>query len=51
MIQDNNLPIKVMLGMYVAPALSESANMAELNRGIDLAKAHPETIVALSVGN
>lgn len=50
-IQKYDLPIKVMLGMYVAPALSESVNMAELNRGIDLAKAHPETIVALSVGN
>lgn len=50
-IRDNNLPIKVMLGMYVAPTLSEAGNMAELNRGIALANEHRNTVVALSVGN
>lgn len=50
-IRDNNLPIKVMLGMYVAPALGEQGNRAELNRGIALANSHADTVVALSVGN
>ncbi len=50
-IRDNSLPIKVMLGMYVAPALGEQGNRAELNRGIALANSHADTVVALSVGN
>lgn len=49
-IEANNLPIKVMLGMYVNPN-AESANQAELDRGIALANAHRNTVVALSVGN
>ena len=50
-IRDNDLPIKVMLGMYVSPTLSEAGNQAELDRGIALAKAHSTSVVALSVGN
>lgn len=49
-IAAKKLPIKVMLGMYVNPN-AEAANQAELDRGIALAKAHPDTVVALSVGN
>lgn len=49
-IEANNLPIKVMLGMYVIPN-AESANQAELDRGIALAKQYRNTVVALSVGN
>jgi exo-beta-1,3-glucanase (GH17 family) len=49
-IAAQQLPIKVMLGMYVNPN-TEAANQAELDRGIALAKAHPNTVVALSVGN
>ena len=49
-INSENLPIKVMLGMYVNPN-AENANQAELNRGIALAQAYPTTVVALSVGN
>jgi exo-beta-1,3-glucanase (GH17 family) len=49
-IEEQNLPLKVMLGMYVMPN-AETANQAELARGIALANAHPNTVVALSVGN
>lgn len=49
-IAANNLPIKVMLGMYVNPN-AETANQAELDRGIALANQYPNTVVALSVGN
>jgi exo-beta-1,3-glucanase (GH17 family) len=49
-IRDSNLPIKVMLGMYVNPN-AEEANQQELARGIALANAHSQTVVALSVGN
>lgn len=49
-IEASNLPIKVMLGMYVNPN-AESANQAELDRGIALANQYRNTVVALSVGN
>jgi exo-beta-1,3-glucanase (GH17 family) len=49
-ITTNNLPIKVMLGMYVNPN-AENANQAELDRGIALAKAYSNVVVSLSVGN
>ncbi|MEJ7138370.1 glycosyl hydrolase family 17 protein [Amphibiibacter pelophylacis] len=49
-IRERQLPIKVMLGMYVNPN-AEAANQAELDRGIALAKAYPAEVVALSVGN
>ena len=49
-IRDEALPIKVMLGMYVNPD-ADAANQQELARGIALANAHRDTVVALSVGN
>lgn len=49
-ISSNKLNLKVMLGMYVNPN-AEAANQAELARGIALARAYPETVLALSVGN
>lgn len=49
-IRDEALPIKVMLGMYVNPN-ADAANQQELARGVALANAHRDTVVALSVGN
>ncbi len=49
-IKDNNLDIKVMLGMYVLPN-AEAGNQSELARGIALANAYRNIVVALSVGN
>lgn len=49
-IAEDSLPIKVMLGMYLNPN-AESANQAEIARGIALAKAFPQTVAAVSVGN
>lgn len=49
-IRDEALPIKVMLGMYVNPN-ADAANQQELARGIALANAHRDTVVAMSVGN
>ncbi len=60
-IQDNQLDIKVMLGVYVATyeyltdplskARALAANEDEMARGVALAKRFPELVVAVSVGN
>lgn len=60
-ISDNNLDIKVMLGIYVNSYEYETnavkrnsviaANEDEITRGVALAKAYPNQVVAVSVGN
>ena len=60
-IAANNIPIKVMLGVYVNsfenvtnPTLRaniQSGNSAEIALGVALANSYPTTVVAVSVGN
>jgi exo-beta-1,3-glucanase (GH17 family) len=49
-IQSNGLDMKMMLGMYVVPG-NEVGNQEELARGVALAKAYPNIVLAVSVGN
>jgi len=49
-IADNSLDMKVMLGIYVLSG-NETFNAAEIARGIALAKANTNTVLAVSVGN
>ena len=60
-IHDNNMDIKVMLGIYVnsfeyatnpvARASAEAANQDEMARGVTLANAFKNEVIAVSVGN
>ncbi|MEO1173947.1 MAG: hypothetical protein AAFX94_18155, partial [Myxococcota bacterium] len=47
-IRDNQLPIKVMLGCWIAP---DHDNVTSADEGIRLANAYPEQVVAVNVGN
>jgi len=49
-IRDQNLDLKVMLGIWIAKD-ADSSNQAEIDRGIALANAHKATVLAVSVGN
>lgn len=49
-IKDNGLDIKVMLGIYVVNG-NDAFNQAEVARGIALANAHRDQVLAVSVGN
>ena len=49
-IKDRKLDIKVMLGIYVASG-NEAFSQAEMARGVALANAYPDTVLAVSVGN
>jgi exo-beta-1,3-glucanase (GH17 family) len=49
-IRDQRLDMKVMLGIYVQNG-ADAYNTAEIQRGIALANAHPNTVLAVSVGN
>jgi exo-beta-1,3-glucanase (GH17 family) len=49
-IRDNNLDIKVMLGVWIASG-NDAFNKAEIARGVALAKQYSDIVVALSVGN
>jgi exo-beta-1,3-glucanase (GH17 family) len=49
-IRQNNLNIKVMLGMYMQNG-DEAFNQAELARGVALAKTYSDIVLAVSVGN
>lgn len=61
LIKDNGIDIKVMLGVYVNSFEYETdpvkrlkaqmANEDEMVRGVNLAKAYPDQVVAVSVGN
>jgi exo-beta-1,3-glucanase (GH17 family) len=53
-IRDNNLDLKVQLGAFPNPvtsAAAEADNQAELDACIRLAKAYPDIVLAVSVGN
>lgn len=49
-IKDNRLDIKVMLGIYVVKG-NDAFNQAEVARGIALANAYRDLVLAVSVGN
>ena len=49
-ITEDGLDIKVMLGIWIAPN-AESANLAEIDRGIALARQFETKVAAVSVGN
>lgn len=52
-IADNHLDIKVQLGVWISgpKATQDAANQAEIARGIALANAYPDIVLAVSVGN
>ncbi len=51
-ISTNNLDMKVMLGIWMAPkATPDTANLQEIARGVALANTYPNIIDAVSVGN
>ncbi len=53
-IRHNNLDLKVYLGAYPNPVNSpadEAANQVELDAAIRIARAYPDTVLAVSVGN
>jgi exo-beta-1,3-glucanase (GH17 family) len=52
-IADNHLDIKVQLGVWISgpKATQDTANQAEIARGIALANAYPDIVLAVSVGN
>lgn len=49
-IKDNGLDLKVMLGIYIVNG-NDAFNQAEVARGIALAKAYSDLVLAVSVGN
>jgi exo-beta-1,3-glucanase (GH17 family) len=49
-IQNNNLDMKVMLGVYIQNG-NDKFNQAEIARGIALASQYTNTVLAVSVGN
>ena len=49
-IRDNNLDVKVMLGVWIANG-NDAFNQAEIARGVALAKQFSDIVVAVSVGN
>lgn len=53
-IRDNNLDMKVMLGVWIAAGTSpeiQAANQAEIARAVTLATQYSDLVLALSVGN
>ena len=50
LIDEHDLGLGVLLGAWIAPDAAE-ANVAEVDRAIALANAHPDVIVAVAVGN
>lgn len=49
-IRDNHLDIKVMLGVYIV-GNNDALSQAEIARGVALAKAYSDIVLAVSVGN
>ena len=49
-IRNNNLPIKLQLGLYIQSG-DDKFNQAEISRGVALAKQYSDIVVAVSVGN
>lgn len=50
-IEENQLPIKVMLGAWIAGNQTNAQNHAQIDSAIKLANNYPETVVAVNVGN
>lgn len=54
-IRENNLPIKVMLGVWLAheeaDSTTKAANIANTKRAIELAGKYPSLLAAINVGN
>ena len=51
-INEQNLGIKVMLGLWMSPSdAAETGNQQEIARGITLANAYKAQVLAVSVGN
>jgi len=49
-IHDDDMDMKVMLGVWVAPD-DEAGNRREVDAAIELAAAYPDIVLAVSVGN
>jgi exo-beta-1,3-glucanase (GH17 family) len=49
-IRDNDLPIRAMVGVWIAPD-APPENAAEVAEAIRLANAYPDQVLAVSVGN
>jgi exo-beta-1,3-glucanase (GH17 family) len=51
-IQEQNLDMKVMLGLWMSPKTSpDTANQQEIARGVTLANVYANIVLAVSVGN
>jgi exo-beta-1,3-glucanase (GH17 family) len=54
-IHDNDLPIRMMLGVWVANETKhperKAENLKQVKKAIELANRHPEIIAAINVGN
>jgi len=50
-IAENDLPIRVMQGIWLDGHKSDEENTAQLKQAIELANSFPEIIVAVNVGN
>ncbi len=54
-IHDNNLPIRVMLGVWLTNETlhpeTRAGNQKEVLKGIELANQYPDEVIAVSVGN
>ena len=50
-IRDNNLPIKVMQGIWLDGHQTEAENTAQVEEGIRLANEFPDIVTAVNVGN
>ena len=54
LIHTEHLPLKLMLGIWIVPDKSpeqQAANRREITSGIRLARAYPDEVVAVAVGN
>lgn len=49
-IRADRLPVKVLLGVWIAPD-ADAANQREVDAAIALARAYPELVLAIVVGN
>jgi len=52
-IKDNNLDIKVQLGIWISgpKATSDADNLAEIERGVALANTYKDIVLGVSIGN
>ncbi len=50
-IEEHDLPIKVLQGAWVSGSQTQTQNDAEVNSAISLAQRYPNTVVAVNIGN